>query len=160
MAGQKFDQSIHGMIMIRLQTQRFGIIERPENAVLNFPGGIFGFELSRRWLLLSDREHGSLFWLQSTDHPDLSLSVVDPREFISDYALRLTRSQIDHVWTDNELLVVLSVLTQHAERLIVNLRNPIVINPKLGSGRQVVTSDDQPIHYELPAQSIPLKQSA
>ena len=146
--------------MIRLHTHRFGSIDRTEDAILRFPGGIFGFELSRRWLLLGDRAHGSLYWLQSVDQADLSLSVVDPREFVSGYRLSLSRAQLDQVWSDQEPLVVLSVLTQVADQLVLNLRKPIVINPALGSGRQVVALDDQPIQYELPAQVGLSKKSA
>lgn len=150
----------NGSAMIRLQTQRFGVIERPEETVLTFPGGIFGFELHRDWLLLSDREHGSLYWLQSVEQIDLSLVAVDPREFVSDYTLHVRRSQLDQVWSSSEPLTVLAVVTQYDDRLVMNLRNPIVVNPQNRTGRQVVVSDNRPIRYELSAQPVPLKKIA
>ena len=143
-----------------IQTQRFGSIERPDDAAINFPGGIFGFELHRSWVLLGDSEHGSLYWLQSTEQADLSFPVVDPREFVNDYSLSVERGDIDHVFADGDRVIVLAVLTQYDERLVLNLRNPILINPKLSSGRQVVASDNRPIQYELPASSASLKQTA
>lgn len=143
-----------------IHTQRFGTIEHSKDAAINFPGGIFGFELHRAWLLLGDSEHGSLYWLQSVEQTDLSFPVVDPREFIADYELRVERGQLDHVYSEGESLMVLSVLTQYDDHLVLNLRNPIVINPKFSSGRQVVASDNQPIHYRLLGASDSLKQTA
>jgi len=145
---------------MQIQTQRFGTIERPAEAAINFPSGIFGFELHRSWLLLGDSEHGSLYWLQSVEQADLSFPVVDPREFVPDYSLCVERRHLDHVYSEGEPLIVLSVLTQYDEHLVLNLRNPIVINPKFSSGRQVVTSDNRPIQYELPAGAASLKQTA
>ena len=145
---------------MQIQTQRFGIIERPEEAAINFPSGIFGFERQRSWLLLGDSEHGSQYWLQNTEKSDLSFPMVDPREFIADYSLHVERRHLDHVFAIGEPLIVLSVLTHYDEKLVLNLRNPILINPKLSSGRQVVTSDNRPIQYELPAATASLKQTA
>lgn len=146
--------------MIRLHTQRFGWIERGNDASLSFPGGIYGFELVRKWLLLGDQAHGALYWLQSADGTDLSFTVVDPREFVSAYKLCVQRTQLDQLWGGREPLVVLSVLTQFDGRLVLNLRNPIIINPALRVGRQVVATDAQPVHHELPADVLSLKQSA
>lgn len=146
--------------MVRLQTQRFGLIERKDEALLHFPGGIYGFELSRRWLLLGDQEHGSLYWLQSVDEPELSFSAVDPREFVSGYELVARRAQLEQLWVATEPLIMLSVLSQIGDRLSLNLRNPILINPSLRIGRQIVASGSQPIHYELPSHTLPVKQSA
>ena len=145
---------------MQIQTQRFGTVERPEDTTISFPGGIFGFELERSWVLLADSEDGSLYWLQSVEQTDLSFSVVDPREFVDDYALKVRPSQLAQLWRTDEPLIVLSVLTYYEEALILNLRNPILINPEMGAGRQVVASDDMPIRYELPAQIASLKKSA
>ena len=146
--------------MISLHTQRFGCIERPDDAVLQFPGGVFGFELCRRWLLLSDQAHGALFWLQSIDQQELSFSVVDPREFVTDYSLNLMSGQLDQIYTQGEPLVVLSVLTRLGERLVLNLKNPILINPRLSVGRQVSASSEQPIQFDLPLHVASTKQIA
>ena len=92
--------------MISLNTNRFGTIERPEESVLRFPNGIFGFEPCDRWLLLSDANHGALFWLQSVDQPELSLAVVDPREFTADFTVHVRVGQLKQI--GNDRLVVLS----------------------------------------------------
>ena len=153
-----FSESV--VLMISLNTQRFGSITRAEDAVIQFPGGIFGFELCRRWLLLSDQAHGALFWLQSVDQVDLSLSVVDPREYLPDYSLRVDSRQLYRIWTRGESLIVLSVLTRLGERLVLNLKSPILINPSLSIGRQVLASGVQPFQFELPLHLASTKQCA
>lgn len=146
--------------MITVSTQRFGTVQRPEDEVLILPAGIFGFELQQRWLLLGDKEHGSLYWLQSLDQTDLSLSVVDPREFVLDYALHVMRDQVRSIWNGTEQLMVLCVLTEYDDRVVLNLRNPIVINPIRQTGCQVVVSDDRPLQHLLPEQTLSLRKSA
>ncbi len=149
-----------GKTMITIRTQRFGIVNRPTEEVLTFPGGIFGFELQLRWLLLGDREHGGLYWLQNVEQSDLSLSMVDPREFLPDYSLHLKRGQLNSIWNGTEQLVVLSVLTEYDGELCLNLRNPVVINPATRIGRQVVTTDSRSPQHVLASQSLPLRKSA
>ena len=146
--------------MINLVTQRFGLIQRSADDLITFPSGVFGFELHRQWLVLDDREHGSLFWLQNVEQPDLSLAVVSPREFVPEYSLHVERRQLSSIWRGTEQLVVFSVLTQYEQRLCLNLHNPIVINPDNRLGRQVIASDDRPFQYALPEQILPLQKSA
>jgi len=146
--------------MITVPTQRFGTVSRPSEDVLTFPAGIFGFELSLRWLLLGDRSHGGLYWLQNIEDGSLSLPATDPRELVQGYALQVNRRQLASIWRGTERLIVLSVLTEYDGRLCLNLRNPIVINPQLQVGAQVVVADHQPLQYALPAQSVPLRKSA
>lgn len=146
--------------MISVSTQRFGTVQREESELITFPGGILGFELQQNWLLLGDREHGGLYWLQNVDDPDLSVAVVDPREFREGYALHAGRGQLESIWNWTEQLIVVSVLTEYEHRLCLNLRHPIVINPATCLGCQVTAADDQPLQYVLSEQSLPLRESA
>lgn len=146
--------------MIRVSTQRFGIIERPTEDVITFPGGIYGFELQLRWLMLGDRQHGGLYWLQNVEDGELSLSVVDPREFVSGYSLHVQRDQLRSIFSGCEQLIVVCVLTEYEGQLCLNLRHPIVVNSTTRVGRQVVAMDDRPLQFPLAKQSSPLRQSA
>lgn len=146
--------------MISVPTQRFGTVQRPTQDVFTFPNGIYGFELQLRWLLLGDQEHGALYWLQNVEQPDLSLAIVDPREFVVDYALRVERSQLSSIWSDVEPLLVFCVLTEYERQICLNLRNPILVNAKTRLGRQVVAANGPPLRYVLSDQPAPLKESA
>lgn len=146
--------------MISVPTQRFGSIERSTTDVLTFPSGIFGFELNMRWLLMGDRRHGTLYWLQNVEDTDLSFPVVEPREFVKGYTLQVNRRQLASFWSGTEQLTVLSVLTEYDQKLCLNLRNPIVINPQNMVGGQILSSDNQSLRYALPAQSLRARKSA
>ena len=146
--------------MISVSTQRFGAVKREENELITFSDGIFGFELQQNWLFLGDREHGGLYWLQQVDDSDLSFAVVDPREFVSDYALHVKRVQLDTIWNGTEQLIIVSVLTEYENRLHLNLCHPIVINPNTRLGRQVVVTNDRPLQYALPEQPVSLPKIA
>lgn len=146
--------------MISIPTPRFGLVVRPTNDVLTFPSGIFGFELQLRWLLLGDREHGGLYWLQNVEQPDLSLPVLDPREFVSGYRLQVDRAQLRNIWSGTEQLVVLAVLNEFKGQLCLNLRNPFVINPSSHLGRQVVTTDGRPLQHPLSSQPASPRKAA
>lgn len=146
--------------MISVPTQRFGTVTRANSDVITFPAGIFGFELNLRWLLLGDRSHGGLYWLQNVEDSSLSLPITDPRELVQGYALHVRRRQLTSIWRNTEPLIVMSVLTEYEGELCLNLRNPIAINPQRQIGAQVVASDQQPLQYPLSAQSLPLRKSA
>ena len=146
--------------MISLSTPRFGDLKREENELLHFPCGIFGFELHRQWLLLGDREHGALYWLQNVEDTDLCLAVVEPREFLPDYRLCVQPGAMATLSETGEPLVVLSVLTEYQQQLCLNLRQPVVLHPLRRVGLQVECTDEQPLQYALPAQPAPLRQSA
>ena len=146
--------------MIELMTRRFGLVQRPEEEIIRFSNGLFGFELHRRWLLLGDSEHGGLYWLQNIEQPDLALAVVDPREFVTDYSLCVQRHELGPLASGIEPLVVLAVLTQGESKVWLNLRNPIVISPDNRLGRQVTASDDRPLQYVLSGQVLRLRKSA
>ena len=146
--------------MISVPTRRFGTVERETKDVLTFPSGIFGFELNMRWLLLGDRAHGALYWLQNVEDVDLSFPVVEPREFVEGYTLEIQQRQLASVSSGNEALLVLSVLTEYEGRLCLNLRNPIVINPSLMLGGQFVAADDRSLQHALPAQTSTVRKTA
>ena len=149
-----------GEFMIRLATPRFGTVERNLEDVFTFPGGIYGFELQMRWLLLGDREHGALYWLQNIEQVELSLAVVDPREFVAGYVLETSSTSLASFWNGSEPIMVLSVLTEYEGQLCLNLQHPVVINPSSRLGRQVKACDDRPLRYVLSGQTAPLMKSA
>lgn len=146
--------------MICVSTPRFGKVQRDSSEIVRFPSGIIGFELQREWLVLGDREHGALYWLQNVENVELSLAVVDPREFVSDYRLHVQRGNLGTIWNASEQLVVLSVVTEYEQQLCLNLRHPLVINPARRIGCQVTCNDERAIQHALPEQTVPLRQSA
>jgi flagellar assembly factor FliW len=55
---------------------------------------------------------------------------------------------------------VLNVVNRNQDQLTINLRAPVIINLNRRIGRQVVTSDEQPLQLVLPTAAVRLRKSA
>jgi flagellar assembly factor FliW len=146
---------------MQIKTSRFGTVEITPEDVLLFSNGLFAFENQRHWVLLSDADNDSVAWLQSLSDPEVALPLVSPRRFVPGYQVRIARHQL----TPLELAVldkafVLTVVSRSQGRLTLNLKAPIIVNLDRRIGRQVVTSDEQPLQLELPAAAVRLRRSA
>jgi flagellar assembly factor FliW len=138
---------------MQIQTQHFGPIQIDVDDILLFPHGLIAFEECRHWVLLADEENPAVAWLQSVSRPEVALPVVSPRRFVADYRVRVTRgqllplefSQFDHAY-------VLAIVSQSDGDLTLNLKAPLIINLDRRLGRQVITSDEQPVALALPRQ--------
>ena len=144
-----------------LNTSRFGTVPVKPEDVFTFPHGLIGLENCRRWVLLSDTANDAVGWLQSEHHPETAVAVISPRRFLPNYQVRVNRGQLAPLeLTGVDQAFVLNIIAKNSERLTVNLKAPLIINLTRRLGRQVVTSDDQPMQFELTAPSLKLRKSA
>lgn len=146
---------------MQIDTSRFGPVEIEPEDVLLFSRGLFAFENHRHWVLLADSANESVAWLQSLSDPEVALALVSPRAFVPGYRVSIGRSQL----TPLELAAldqafVLNVLNRTQGRVTINLKAPIIINLDRRIGRQVVTSDEQPLQLVLPTAAVRLRKSA
>lgn len=129
----------------------FGTFHVAPGDVIAFPSGMPGFEQCRRFVLLSSAELSPFQCLQSVDGPAASFLVLDPRRALPDY--RCTLSEVDRrrlSSTDDEALLWASIVTVQADETLVNLRAPIVVNPALMVGFQLMPSNSlYPLRFEL-----------
>jgi flagellar assembly factor FliW len=137
-----------------LTSSRFGSIEVPDDAVVEFPSGLVGLGGSR-YALLARNEAESFLWLQSLDDPDLALPVVNPWDFFPDYQLELTQQDADRLGAARPEHTSLYVTVRRADDdpsagFSANLRAPIVIVG--GIGYQLINqADDAPVRAPLAA---------
>lgn len=150
-----------GTIPMKIQTSRFGNVDIQPDDILFFRGGILGFEECQHWVILADAGNRSVAWLQSMQSAEIALPVVSPRRFVPDYQVRIDPIDIEmlHLGSVNQAYV-LSVVSRDTDVLTLNLRAPIIINLDRRLGCQVITSDQQPIQYELTALPLPLRRIA
>jgi flagellar assembly factor FliW len=145
---------------MRIDSTRFGAVTIEPEDILTFPHGLIGWEDLRHWVLLCDAENASLGWLQCVGRPEVALPVVSPRRYVPGYQARVKKSQLLPLEIAEEhQAFVLTVLARNEGQLTVNLRAPIVVNLDRRLGRQVVTTDEQPLSLVLAA-SRELRQSA
>src|SRR4051812_49862294 len=63
-----------------IESTRFGTLEIPSAAVLDFPNGLIGLGGSR-YALVAKEEDSVFLWLHSLDDPSVALPVVNPWRF-------------------------------------------------------------------------------
>ena len=79
-----------------------------------------------------------------------------------DYAVRLSRGQLAPLeFSQFDQVFVLTVVSQSDGDLTLNLKAPLIINLDRRLGRQIITSDEQPVALPLSiAPPAPLRKSA
>ena len=124
----------------------FGPVEIEVDDILLFPHGVIAFEDCRHWVLLADDENDALGWLQSVTRGEVAVPVVSPRRFAPEYQVHVTRGQLAPLELSHfDQAYVLSVVSQSDGDLTLNLKAPLIINLDRRLGRQVITTDEQPV---------------
>jgi len=143
---------------MQLDTARFGPLTCDASDLLLFPEGLIGFEHLHAWLLLRE---GLLCWLQAVEEPGIALPVVSPCDYVVDYRLRLTADDFRSLnFGSREQVAVLAVVGQHGSQWTLNLRAPILIQPELRLGRQVISGSEHSLQHVLPCATHSVRKSA
>ena len=146
---------------MEIKTTRFGSVGIDPGDILLFPDGMPGMEECRHWVLLADAENDCLGWLQSTTRPELAFAVVSPRRFVSDYQVRIFRSEMVPLQLRNvQDAQVLVIVNKSGPTLTVNLKAPLLFNIERCLGRQVVVNDGQPLQFAITPKHLQLRKSA
>lgn len=135
---------------MKIFTTRFGSVAIDDGDVIDFVDGLIGMEQCRNWVLLADSANPALGWLQSVDRSDLALAVVSPRRFVPDYAVRLSRRDIEPLaLTELDDAQVLVIVGQADGGLVLNLKAPLVIHLAERRGRQIVARNDHAVQHRI-----------
>jgi len=107
---------------------------------VNFPDGIPGFESCRSWVVMAAEEATPLRRLHAIDGAEASFLAIDPRAVRDGYRCELSAADRLRLGAkDGEPLLWLAiVMLEPNGALTVNLRAPIVINPRTMTGQQVL----------------------
>lgn len=128
---------------MKVQSTRFGEIDFPEEALLEFPEGILGFPEQVRYLLLEhDKDDSPFKWLQSADAPELAFIVIDPLLIVPSYTLMIDSDTAKMIQHDDPAecacMTIVNVPEGDAMKMTANLKAPIVVNPEQRLGRQII----------------------
>jgi len=133
-----------------IPTTRFGAVRVQADDLFLFPKGLIGFEDFRRWVLLADSANEAVGWLQSTAHPDVAVPLVSPRRFVTDYRVRVARSELAALELDAfDRTFVLNPVARNSQGLTINLKAPVLFNLDRRLACQVITTDEQPLQFDL-----------
>ena len=129
---------------------RFGRLEVPADAVLEFPTGLIGLG-GTRWALLARDEDSAFMWLHSMDDPELAVPVTNPWRFFADYAVELSDDEAERIGATRPDDAAVYVTVRAAEALddfTANLRAPILVVG--GRGYQVINqAPEAPVRAPL-----------
>lgn len=139
------DVSVGAVALRCIASSAIGDVDVPSSAIMHFPVPLGGFPDRHEFALLPAARNG-LWWLQSTDDPDLTFILGDPFVLDASYEIDLgvadrSTLQIDHE-TDAFALVMLTLAPHPATATTGNFRAPLVFNLARGRGLQVVSRDD------------------
>ncbi|MEZ5284188.1 MAG: flagellar assembly protein FliW [Vicinamibacterales bacterium] len=114
---------------------------RPADAV-TLPDGLPGFEQCRTFVVMSAPDLAPLTRLQGLDGSQPTFLALDPRLVLPDYDASLSPADRQRLGAaPDDPLLWLALVGLDGQRLFVNLRAPVVINPARMLGLQVVAAD-------------------
>ncbi len=132
---------------MQIETKYFGMVEIDENAIIDFPEGLPGFEVEKRFVLLGKQpEQNPFVWLQCVDCPQLAFVMIDPRTLIEDYTVDVDDSEVeilDIVDTNNVLIYSIVVVPEDISKMTANLKAPVLINSIAKKGKQVILDNEE-----------------
>jgi len=126
---------------MKVVTDRFGAFELEEKNKIKFPSGIPGFEELHEFIILKIMDTRPIYWLQSIKNKFVSLPVVIPFEIFDDYSIEIDDNEMYDlkIESQNDILVInVVVIPDDIKNMTVNMAAPIIINAKLGIGKQVI----------------------
>jgi flagellar assembly factor FliW len=132
-----------------VKSTRFGELDVPEEALVEFPDGLIGVG-GRRFALLAREESGAFRWLQEIEREDLALPVTDPFPFFPDYEVRISDAEAARIGIADPAEADVLVIVRAAEDLedfSVNLLAPLLISR--GVGHQVINEAPAPVRVPL-----------
>jgi len=126
---------------MQINSQRFGVVELADDAVLSFPAGIIGFPREQAFALIPHQGSTFLAWLQSVNKPELAFPVVSAHYFIEKYP-DIPVSPAAHAagvqGAEDEFAVLVVLCAPIGQPATVNLLAPIVVNSETRLGAQVI----------------------
>jgi flagellar assembly factor FliW len=146
---------------MQIQTSRFGTIQVETDDLLLFPAGLPGLEGCRQWILLPDSKNDAFAWLQNLEHSGIAFAVTSPQRYIPHYRVRVNCGSVEGLKLQNpsqaEILVIIG---KSDSGWTLNLKAPLVINPDLRIGKQIICDGNEPVRYEIRTDRYPLKKTA
>ncbi len=123
---------------MKIKTVQFGEIEFPEDKIITFNEGLFGFEELKKYLFIKP-DDSLFYWLNSVENPELAFPLFGLRVIDEEYP-----QQADH-----EAFGIV-ILNADPLKITTNLKAPVYINQENKSGFQkIIDSDKYPVYYNL-----------
>ncbi len=134
--------------MPQLLTKYLGWIECDDASVIDFPGGLPGFEQEQQFVFIRNEAHAPLVFLQSARTPGLCFLAVPVHDVDASYQLELAEEDAALLglpgdpWPGTGALETLALISQRAgEPATANLLAPVVVHSAARRAVQAVRRD-------------------
>ncbi|MBK5247787.1 MAG: flagellar assembly protein FliW [Peptostreptococcaceae bacterium] len=138
---------------MEINTRDFGTVQVESDAIYDFPSGLYGFEEATAFAVFAQTHDDiSFLYLQSTKTLNPCFLVFEPWDLYTTYAPVISADDLAalEVKTVEDLMfLVIANVPMSIEELSINVKSPIVLNPKTKKARQVILQNpDYPIRYK------------
>ena len=135
------------------QSTRLGELDVPDEQILEFPQGILGFPVEKRFALMEYKPASPFYFLQSLADPDLMFLMINPFAFFNDYEFAMDDALMGEIGvTADNPPTVFNIVTvkDKLANMTVNLAGPVLVNLRDGKAAQWVIEKTQfPTRYPL-----------
>lgn len=141
-----------------IRTARFGPVAVERESVWIFERGILGFPGKPHWLIIENKPGDMIVYLQSVDDPKLSFAIIDVSPILPEYRVGIDPKVLEEMGlrlSDLRVMVIINVADKRT--VFLNLKCPLIFNPKTRQGRHVVMPGKHSLRHRLmlPAQAGP-----
>lgn len=133
---------------MKVLSDMLGEIEVNDDQIVKFEEGLPGFEDEKSFIFVEDEDENFPFkWMLSATNPYIGFAITDPFKIFSDYEVELPETVIKKLKIESEEDVLIYTICVIPEKdvkdMTTNLQGPIVLNARLGLGKQVILEDDR-----------------
>ncbi|MDD2483982.1 MAG: flagellar assembly protein FliW [Eubacteriales bacterium] len=133
---------------MEINTRDFGLVEVNEEAIYEFPEGVYGFEGDKHFAVFEKpiENDVSLLYLQSVENRVPCFLVFDPTKYYPEYTPEIDKEDLaDFSTTDLEELIFLVIATvpDSVKELSMNVKSPIVLDPKTRKAKQIILKNKE-----------------
>ena len=138
---------------MEISTRDFGIVSVEEDALYDFPEGLYGFEEDTRFAVFHKSfDDIDFLYLQSVLNVMPCFLVFEPEEFLPGYAPILSKEDLASCGAEGPedlIFLVIANVPGAVEEMSINIKSPVVLNPKTKIGRQVILQNsDYKVRYQ------------
>ncbi len=138
---------------MKINSRDFGVIEIEEDALYGFPEGVYGFEEDTQFAIFHKTfDEISFLYLQSVQNVIPCFLVFEPEDFYPGYKPLLSTEDLAACGVESpEELIFLTIanVPDSIAEMSLNIKSPVVLNPKTRTGRQVILKNgDYPVRYQ------------
>ncbi len=127
---------------MEVRTTRFGVLDIPDDRVIEFPKGLLGFSQYTRYCLLEPGDDACFFWLQCLEEPSLAFVVTDPSLFVPEFSVPVRPEQMVELKLNRLEEAQVFVIVNKVEQMLTgNLQGPLVVNTLTRTGEQLVLAE-------------------